>query len=396
MFRRYFLTTVLAIIVYHVLPAQTPANQSAILSQKLIFPGQAKHTHGSSIVELPNGDKLVAWFQGSGERKSDDVVIMGARLKKGNNEWSKPFLMADTPNLPDCNPVLFLNQQGKLFLVWIAVQANEWEQSILRFRTSTNYSADGAPKWDWQDNILLNPGPGFAEEAATKFKELPDLHRGWATYAPSYEDMILEATKDPKKRNTGWMTRIKPLQYPNGRIVLPLYSDGFNFSMMAISDDFGTTWRASKPMIGRGPIQPALVEKKDGTIVAFTRDSGDAPNKVHKSVSKDKGETWSVTHTIDMLCVASVEALVLKDGRWVLIVNDLEQHRYKLSMYISTDEGENWSKKLMLENKQPEDGGYSYPSIIQGKDGLLYITYSSLEKGENKSIKYTVVDPKKI
>lgn len=49
-----------------------------------IFPLQEKHVHSSSIVECPNGDLLACWFHGSGERTADDVVIRGARLKKGS------------------------------------------------------------------------------------------------------------------------------------------------------------------------------------------------------------------------------------------------------------------------------------------------------------------------
>ena len=128
---------------------------SPITASLLIFPAQDKHVHGSSLVALPNGDLLSVWFYGNGERNSDDVKLMGSRLSQGAQAWSEPFLMADTPNLPDCNPVLFLNQKGKLFLVWIAVQSNRWEQSILRVKTSTNYTASGAPVWEWQDNILL-------------------------------------------------------------------------------------------------------------------------------------------------------------------------------------------------------------------------------------------------
>ena len=36
---------------------------------ELIFPLQNKHVHGSTIVSLPGGDMLAAWFFGSGERK---------------------------------------------------------------------------------------------------------------------------------------------------------------------------------------------------------------------------------------------------------------------------------------------------------------------------------------
>ena len=50
--------------------------------ETLIFPMQPEHTHGSSIVSLPNGDILAAWFQGHGERTSDDVRDYGCSFKK--------------------------------------------------------------------------------------------------------------------------------------------------------------------------------------------------------------------------------------------------------------------------------------------------------------------------
>src|SRR6218665_102657 len=70
---------------------------------QLVFPYQSQHVHGSTIVELPNGDLLAAWFQGSGERGSDDVLINGARLKKGDTTWSNVFVMADKDGFPDIN-----------------------------------------------------------------------------------------------------------------------------------------------------------------------------------------------------------------------------------------------------------------------------------------------------
>src|SRR5690554_1563007 len=61
--------------------AQEVSKESVVVKEELIFPIQDQHVHGSSIVSLPNGDLLVAWFQGSGERTADDVRIMGARVK---------------------------------------------------------------------------------------------------------------------------------------------------------------------------------------------------------------------------------------------------------------------------------------------------------------------------
>ena len=372
------------------------AQSKSIVQETLIFPQQEKHVHASSLVHLPNGDFLVAWFEGSGERTADDVKIMGARLKKGGKLWSEPFLMADTPLIPDCNPVLFFNSQGKLFLVWMAVQANLWEQSILRVKTSTDFDTSGAPVWNWQDNILLKPDKGFSEEIAAKFKTMPESNDGWAGYAPKYDDMIIEASKDIAKRSIGWMTRIKPLLLDNGRIVLPLYSDGFNLSLMAISDDDGETWRPGLPLVGRGPIQPALAKKKNGDLIAFMRDSGDDPNRVHLSESKDKGESWTATSKTDIPNTASIELLVLKDGKWAFLGNDIDDGRYQLSLRISDDEGKTWKWKTFVENDLSKKGGYSYPSLIQTDDGLLHMTYSYHSEKQKKSIKYVVIDPKNL
>ena len=80
---------------------QTTETSKAIVQQEIMFPYQGEHTHGSSIVQLPNGDLLSAWFQGNGERTADDVRVMGSRQKKGTKTWATPFLMADTKGIPD-------------------------------------------------------------------------------------------------------------------------------------------------------------------------------------------------------------------------------------------------------------------------------------------------------
>ncbi|WP_439490828.1 sialidase family protein [Algoriphagus sp.] len=372
--------------------AQSPLVPS--LLNEPIFPLQAKHTHASSIVALPGGDLLSVWFEGSGERKADDVLLMGSRKKSGESSWSKPFEMADTPGIPDCNPVLFLNQNEELFLVWIAVNANEWENSILRLRRSTSYMTDGAPVWSWQDNIILKPGDEFAEEVSRKIKELPPTHLGWSSYAPEYETMIIEASQDSKKTSMGWMSRIKPLIMAD-RILLPLYSDGFNLSLMAISDDMGESWKPSLPLVGKGPIQPALIQKENGDILAMLRDAGDAPPMIQQSVSKDRGETWTAATKTAFPNTGSVELLKLQDGRWWMVGNDIPDGRYRLALWISTDEGKVWSSPRYLELDPAQEGKYSYPALIQDREGLVHLTYSK-HLNEGKTIQYRLLDPTQI
>ena len=190
------------------------------------------------------------------------------------------------------------------------------------------------------------------------------------------------------------MTRIKPLVTAN-RILLPLYSDGFNFSLMAISDDMGESWRPSLPLVGKGPIQPALIQKENGDIVAMLRDAGDAPSMIQQSISKDQGETWTVAKKTEFPNTASVELLKLKDGRWWMVGNDVQDGRYQLALWISSDEGNAWSNPQYLELDSTHQGNFSYPALIQDQEGLVHLTYSKhLDAG--KTIQYRLLDPNQI
>jgi sialidase-1 len=358
---------------------------------KLIFPLQEKHVHSSSIVELPNGDLLTCWFEGSGERTANDVVIKGSRLNLGESLWSEPFLMADTPGQPDCNPILFLNNNNKLFLVWIAVQANRWERSHLVVKTSSNYTDEGAPVWEWKDLILMKPGEEFAERAREQFEAYGRKDLAWAEYALPYEEMLVEAAKDPKKRETGWMPRTHPTILENGKILLPLYSDGFNFGLIAISEDDGETWKCSLPIVGRGLNQPSLVVRKDGSIDAYMRDDGDEPGRILISHSEDEGYSWTYAQKSDLPNPgASVELIKLISGNWLLVYNDVDDGRYSLTAAISDDQGKSWKWQKNLEYLK--NGSFSYPSVIQAKDGRIHITYSYHLPGRKRSINHVTLE----
>ncbi len=358
-----------------------------------IFPLQNKHVHSSSIVQTPDGGFLACWFRGSGERRANDVQIQGARMDADGNAWSDVFLMADTPGLPDCNPVLWIDPHQRLWLFWIVVVANRWEHSVLKYRRATDFQDAGAPKWAWQDTIHFVPGESFARAIADDFAVLRPSEPLWAEYAPRYSKLIAAAARDKIKRQTGWMTRIHPTTLPSGRILLPLYSDGFNLSLVGISDDGGDTWHASRPIVGLGGIQPTLVQKSDGTVVAYMRDAGDSPERVLVSTSSDFGATWSVASDTDVPNPgSSLEVIKLRDGTWIMIFNDTERSRRRIALALSDDEGVSWKQKRTLDElSEGEPGGFGYPSILQSRDGKLHMTYSYSVRG-GRSIQHTVVD----
>src|SRR6476469_4404949 len=153
---RRLLTVLLALAVL----TMAPAAQSQY-SSELLFPPESWHNHSSSIVEAPNGDLLVDWFHGSGERTADDVVIRGARLKKGARRWSEPFVMADTPGYPDTNATMFIDPRQRLWLLWPTILANEWQTALMKYRFSSDYLGDGAPKWTVSEVLHVTPGDEF-------------------------------------------------------------------------------------------------------------------------------------------------------------------------------------------------------------------------------------------
>ena len=65
------------------------------LHTQAIFPHEPKHNHASCVIETAPGNFLTAWYSGSGERKSDDVVIEGAWLcQREKRSCGTKFLLA--------------------------------------------------------------------------------------------------------------------------------------------------------------------------------------------------------------------------------------------------------------------------------------------------------------
>ncbi len=345
---------------------------------ELIFPLEHWHNHSSSVVELPNGELFAVWYHGSGERSADDVIVEASRLGRGAAEWTPRFTIADTPNFPDCNPAVFLDSKQRLWLLWPVILANEWHTALMKYRISTDYRDAGRPpRWDVSDNLLFIPR-NFADRARQVIG--PWLAAAEArTPRQAYLKRLHDNAADKYFSRMGWMTRAHPLELPSGRILVPLYSDGYDFSLIAITDDGGRSWGASDPIVGAGSIQPSIVRRRDGRLVAYMRDNGAPPKRLHLSTSADDGVTWSPVVDSDLPNPGSgAEAIVLRNGLWALVYNDTERGRHSLAVALSDDEGRTWKWKrhLELDSRPQGAGSFHYPSILQASDGSLDVTYS--------------------
>lgn len=125
-------------------------------------------------------------------------------------------------------------------------------------------------------------------------------------------------------------------------------------------------------------IQPSILRLKDGRLQAVGRTRN---GKLASTYSSDNGDTWTKVTLLDVPQNQSgTDAVTLKDGRHVLIYNNFSTlpgtpkgPRTPCSLAIS-DDGIHWQHFITLEDSPISQ--YSYPAIIEGKDGSLHCIYT--------------------
>ena len=103
--------------------------------------------------------------------------------------------------------------------------------------------------------------------------------------------------------------------------------------------------------------------------------------------SDDGGTSWGkMTLTALPNPNAGTDAVTLKDGRQLLVYNHTTKGRSPLNLAVSAD-GQEWQAALVLEDEPGNE--FSYPAVIQTRDGLVHITYT----WKRQRIRHAVIDP---
>jgi predicted neuraminidase len=106
------------------------------------------------------------------------------------------------------------------------------------------------------------------------------------------------------------------------------------------------------------------------------------------SESTDNGATWSPAKPLELPNPNSgIDAVGAADGTLYLIYNHTRLGRTPLNIARSTDRGRTWTRVATLEDQL---GEFSYPAIIQARDGRLHATYTY----NRRHIKHVVLDPR--
>jgi predicted neuraminidase len=271
---------------------------------------------------------MAAWWSGSYEGATD-VVIKAARLPPEADAWEPATTVANVPDRFQGNPVLYALPDGRLWLFFVVAYERGPTGIQIMFRESADYGHSWTP----------------LETFCTR---------------------------------RGIRTRNHPITTASGKVLLPLHDHGAGSSVFLLSDDLGQTWHwGGSVRTEPGNAQPTVVRRANGELYALMRTWNEDPNKrtLWQSESSDGGYTWSqATYSRVPTVSSAIEMVGLTNGHVVLAYNDGQgRERTPLTLALSVDGGRTWANRRNLETGE---GPFSYPSIIQARDGRLHVTYS--------------------
>jgi predicted neuraminidase len=311
---------------------KTTINDALVLAEGFIYDeAPFPSCHASTIAETPDG-LVSAWFGGTRE-SHEDVEIWASRKVNGN--WTTPVSVANgiqdkEKRYPCWNPVLFQVPEGPLMLFYkVGPNPREWWGML---KTSEDNGRTWSEATRLPEGIL---GP---------IKNKPVLIDGKMLICPSSTE------------HDGWRIHFE------------------------ITEDLGKSWRIVGPIDDERKfdmIQPSILFH-DGRKLQMLARSRD--NYVISSWSEDGGNSWSSPEPTFLPNPNSgTDAVTLQNEMQLIVYNHSHKaegkwggRRTPLNVAVSLD-GRTWETIHILEDAP---GEFSYPAVIQGKDGTVHITYT--------------------
>jgi predicted neuraminidase len=331
-----------------------PQAAPAIVASEFIFErAPFRSAHASTIVETRDG-LVAAWFGGTAER-NPDVGIWVSRRE--GTRWSAPAEVAtgtrgDGTREPCWNPVLFQPSDGPLLLFYkVGPSPREWRAFV---RTSQ------------------------------------DCGRTWSTAVPLPTGILGPIRAKPVELSAGTLLAGSSTEHAGWKVHIERFAaggevGGDRWSPAALSS--ASRWRTIGPLNDArefGAIQPTILVHSPTRLQILCRSQ---QGVVTEAWSEDAGMTWSrMTATALPNPNAGIDAVRLTDGRFLLAYNPIREDRRRLDVAVSSD-GRSWMAAATLEDSP---GEYSYPAMIQARDGLVHVTYT----WKRERIKHVVLDPR--
>ncbi|MDB4666181.1 exo-alpha-sialidase [Akkermansiaceae bacterium] len=325
----------------------TPSRFSGLISEEFIFQNAPhKECHASTLAQTSRG-LVAAWFGGTKE-KNPDVGIWSSY--HDGKRWSSPRQWADGlqhKNLryPCWNPVLYQPEANEPLMLFFKVGPNPRE---------------------WWGELMLSHDRGRSFQPAQRLPEGID--------GP---------------------VRSKPIRLKDGTMLCPSsteHDDEWRFHFEKLNDGKWSRFEPQQQLFQ--VIQPTLLTHSGQRIQALYRSKHGA---IITNESKDGGESWSPLKKLGLPNNNSgIEALTLANGRHLLLYNHLGGQgnngwgkRHAIHLAVS-DDGIVWKALAVIE--KAKEGEFSYPAMIQTKDGLVHMTYT----WNRKRVKHVIINPENL
>lgn len=311
--------------------------------------------HASTIVALPDGNLLVAFFAGTREGEGDTAIWTALRC---DGRWSEAQRLMSEHGLPHWNPVLHAEGDRVWLFYKVGATVHDWT-------TRWAMSRDGGRSWSAPSPLV----PGDASPRGPVKNKLIVLSNGEWLAPGSVEtattwDAFVDVSLD---RGGRWKRCEIPIVHrqPGARGDSTLWSGLASNALWESDVDTVFAWD--------GVIQPTLWESTPGTVRALMRSTR---GRVFRSDSSDYGRNWCPAYATPLPNNNSgIDAVRTDDGRVVLVFNPVEGNwgqRHPLSLAVSYDDGGHWQRLLDLET---EPGEFSYPAVIAQAD-QLHVTWT--------------------
>jgi len=325
-------------------PLKVKAVTPAIKSDYLDSGTEASRVHAANVIETSNRLHAV-WYAGSREGASD-VSIWYASFNRQKNRWNKNKKLFDRLAVQKAlgryikklgNPALGVDVKGRLWLFFVTVSAGGWSGS------SVNYSVSKDEGNSWSPPKRLVTSPFF---------------------------------------NVSTLVRTPAFNFSDSSIGLPIYHELIGkFGELLRLGLHGNVLAKNRISWGMTTLQPSIVHIGDKRFLAFLRNSGKEPSGVLVSTSDSDGNKWGIAEPTGLDSFdSSVAAIRDKNNRILLVFNNSKTSRNVLSLAVSKDLGKTWQVVYDFERSNNLDNEYSYPSLVQDKEGNYQLVYTYLRK----------------